>query len=85
MPRISSFYGILIYMYYNEHAPPHFHAKYGEKEAIINIRTLSLLNGDLPSRALGMVIEWASLHQNELMINWQRSERLEPLLPIPPL
>ena len=85
MPRISSFYGIVIYMYYNEHAPPHFHAKYSGQEAIIDIRALNLLNGKLPSRALGMVIEWASIHQNELLINWERSEKLEPLLPIPPL
>lgn len=60
MPQISNFYGILIYMYYNDHAPPHFHAKYGGKEVIINIETLSILMGKIQPRALGMVIEWAT-------------------------
>lgn len=70
MPEISRFYGIVIRMFYDDHNPPHFHAFYGDDEAWININTLALLHGSLPSRALGMVIEWASLHQDELRRNW---------------
>ncbi len=85
MPQISNFYGILVYMYYNDHAPPHFHAKYGGKEVIINIDTLSVLMGKIQPRALGMVIEWATLHQDALKTNWEKAGRKEPLDPIPPL
>ncbi len=70
MPVISSFYGILIYMYWNEHSPPHFHAKYGEYEALISIRNFSLLEGKLPPKALALVVEWTSIHQDELLKNW---------------
>lgn len=66
MPEISKFYGISIYIYYNDHNPPHFHAIYGEHEAIIEIENLSVLAGKLPAKALGLVIEWASIHQDEL-------------------
>ena len=62
MPTISSFYGILIRMYYNDHAPPHFHARYGEYEATIEIEGLAVLEGELPSRALMLVAEWAIMH-----------------------
>ncbi len=74
MPTISSFYGILIHMYWDEHSPPHFHALYAEFEASIDIRTLDVIRGSLPSRALSMVREWAALHQNELMENWSLCE-----------
>ncbi len=57
MPKISAFYGIVIYMYFNDHAPPHFHAKYNQFEALIEISGLSIIAGELPSRALGIVIE----------------------------
>lgn len=67
MPTISEFFGILIHMYYNVHAPPHFHAKYGEYEALIQISPLCVLKGNLPPRALSLVIEWAQMHQEELM------------------
>ena len=70
MPRISSFYGIVIYMYFNEHNPPHFHAQYGEFKKEIAIQTLAVLIGKLPPKALGLVMEWASQHQDELMNNW---------------
>ena len=62
MPTISMFYGISIMMYYYEHNPPHFHAKYNEFKASIRINDLALMNGSLPSKALGLVIEWSSLH-----------------------
>jgi hypothetical protein len=71
MPTISAFYGILIQMFWQDHAPPHFHALYGEFEALIDIRTLAVIRGSLPRRALALVREWATLHHNELMEDWQ--------------
>jgi hypothetical protein len=67
MPTISVFYGILIQMFWREHAPPHFHALYAEHEALIDIRTLAVIRGSLPRRALALVREWATLHYDELM------------------
>ena len=69
MPQISNFFGIVIYMYYSDHAPPHFHAEYGEDEAVYTIETLELLRGKLPRRAHGLVMEWASLYRAELRAN----------------
>ena len=63
MPEISRFYGIVIYIFFREHDPPHFHAIYGEHEALIGIQTLSVLAGRLPARSLGLVVEWADLHK----------------------
>ncbi len=63
MPQISYFFGIAIYMYFTDHAPPHFHAEYGEDEAVYKIETLELLRGKLPRRAHGLVLEWASLRR----------------------
>jgi hypothetical protein len=85
MPEISRFYGIVIRMFYNEHAPPHFHAIYAGVEVVINIRTLAVIRGKLPARAMGLVIEWASLHQDELMLDWDRARQEDALLPIEPL
>ena len=85
MPEISRFYGIIIRMYFDEHPPPHFHALYGEYEALININTLAIISGKLPGRALGLVMEWALLHQTELNALWERARELEPLGKIPPL
>lgn len=85
MPKISEFFGIAIYMYWREHPPPHFHARYGEYEALIAINDLSVLEGELPPRALGLVIEWATIHQPELVAVWQQAQALEPLSKIDPL
>jgi hypothetical protein len=71
MPQISRFFGIIISMYFDDHNPPHFHARYSEFEAIISIKDFSVLEGDIPSRALGLVIEWASLHKAELEEDWE--------------
>ena len=71
MPTISAFYGILIRMYFNDHAPPHFHALYGEFQATISIQHLDVLEGELPARALTLVKEWAAAHRLELMENWE--------------
>jgi hypothetical protein len=85
MPEISRFYGIIIKMYFDDHNPPHFHAIYGELEAIINIQTLGLISGSLTPRALGLVMEWASLHQTELLNDWEQAKNLQPLDKIDPL
>jgi hypothetical protein len=85
MPRISSFYGIVIAMYYRDHQPPHFHAIYAEYEAQIVIDTLEPLAGELPARALRLVQEWAGLHRAELEANWAKAETHQPLDTIDPL
>lgn len=85
MHRISSFYGIIIWMYYNDHNPPHFHAAYGEYVISIRIADLSVYSGSLPSRAFGLVLEWALIHQEELMHNWKLMEQELPLEKIEPL
>jgi hypothetical protein len=85
MPQISRFFGIIISMYFNDHNPPHFHAQYGEDECLIEINGLTVIEGKIPSRALGMVIEWATLHKDELLENWKKASNFEPLLKILPL
>lgn len=85
MPEISRFYGIIVRMFYNEHAPPHFHAIYSGTEVVVEIKTLAVLRGKLSPRAMGLVIEWASLHQDELMADWDRARAMDSLLPIDPL
>lgn len=85
MPRISAFYGIVIAMYFDDHPPPHFHAKYGERQAQIEIATGEVLHGELPRRALNLVREWTELHRDELVADWERAERDEPLVSIDPL
>lgn len=85
MPEISRFLGISIKMFFDEHMPPHFHAEYGEDKAQVNIKTLAVIGGALPPRVLGLVLEWASLHQAELAALWERVERQESLYKLPPL
>ena len=85
MPEISRFFGIVITMYFDEHNPPHFHSRYGSDRAAIEIATLQVREGRLPSRALGLVVEWASEHQEELMANWDAARLDTPLSRIAPL
>jgi len=85
MPTISVFYGIVIQMFWKDHAPPHFHALYGEYEAQIEIRTLRIVVGELPRRALELVLDWAELHQAELMEDWDLCTRMQTPKKIPPL
>lgn len=85
MPEISRFYGIAIKMYFDEHPPPHFHAIYGEHEAVIDIHNLVVVHGYLPSRVLGMVIEWASQHQDDLLDLWECAAKRGKLYKLPPL
>ncbi len=85
MPRISQFYGIAVYIYYRDHNPPHFHAIYGEHEAIVEIQTGAILQGSLPRRASKLVAEWCELHRDELIADWALAESQQPLNPIDPL
>ena len=85
VPELCRFYGIVVRMYFGDHPPAHFHAVYGDDEAVIEIETLAVLNGHLPARARGLVLEWASLHQQELGEAWERAKRLEPPGSIDPL
>lgn len=85
MPEISRFFGIVIAMFYNDHPPPHFHVRYGRQRAIVEISTLSVLEGSLSPRTLGMVVEWAAQHQGELSANWDLARRHSPLSKIAPL
>jgi hypothetical protein len=86
LPRISSFYGLVIYMYWNErdHPVPHFHAYYAERGASVSVDGV-VLAGALDARSLALVVEWARVHREELVANWARGRRNEPLVAIPPL
>ncbi len=85
MPTISAFYGILIRMYYNDHEPAHFHAIYGEFQATIDLEALTVLEGQLPRRALELVLDWAELHQGELRADWVLAREKRALARIAPL
>ena len=84
MPEISRFLGIVIAMYYRDHAPPHFHALYGEYEVTIDIAS-GVVNGDFPKRALAHVQEWRELHREELAETWTLARASKPLTKIQPL
>ena len=77
--------GIIIAMYYQEHNPPHFHVRYNEYKAAISIKDLALLEGKLPPKVFGLVVEWASQYQNELLEDWELAKKLQILKPIAPL
>jgi len=85
MPQISYFLGVIIRMFYRDHNPPHFHAIYGNFEAIIDIEKNEIIGGHLPPRVLGIVTEWTALHQDELMKNWESARNQDPLNEIEPL
>ncbi len=85
MPELSRFLGIVIYMYFNEHNPPHFHVEYNEFKASIAIKTLGLIEGKLPSRVMSLVVEWAREHQEELLENWNSVQKTGKYYKINPL
>ncbi len=85
MPEISRFLGIKIFMYFNEHNPPHFHVEYNEYKASIDIKTFGVMEGKLPSKVLGLVVEWAEDHQEELLSNWNHIAKTGEYLKIKPL
>ena len=85
MPEVTRFFGIVIRMYFSDHSPAHFHAEYGEYEALVEIETLAILRGELPRRAMALVLEWAALHRQELRADWERARGGAPLESIAPL
>ncbi len=84
MPELSRFLGIVVRMHYRDHAPPHFHAEYGEFEITVEIET-GVIEGKFPRRALAAVMDWYLLHRNELSENWTLARAEKPLYSIPPL
>ena len=85
MPCISRFYWILIYLYADDHNPPHFHARYAGQDAAIEIATLEVLVGRLPGRAMRLVVEWGELHKAEMMVNWNRLKAGQSAVEVEPL
>ena len=83
MPIISTFFGIYVRMYHDDHAPPHIHVEYQGHEALMEIASGNILQGNLPNRARRLVQEWCAEHQAELVANWQRAVALQPLERIP--
>lgn len=84
MPEICRFLGIVIYMLYDDHPPPHFHAEYGEYQISVEIET-GVVEGRFSRRALKALMEWHEVHRDELLANWKLAEQHEPLKEIPPL
>ncbi len=84
MPEISRFLGIVIGMFYSEHGVPHFHAVYGEHEISVELDS-GTIHGEFPARALRLVLEWANLHKQELIENWQLAKQGQPLKRVAPL
>jgi hypothetical protein len=84
MPEISRFLGIVITMFYNDHGPPHFHAAYGDNAVTISIRD-AVVTGEFPTRALRLILEWGTLHEDELLENWELARQRKPLKRIAPL
>jgi hypothetical protein len=85
MPEICRFLGIIITMYYGDHSPPHFHVRYNQHVALVDIHQLRVLEGKLPPRVMGLVMEWAVLNQTALMANWQLAALYQPIESIAPL
>lgn len=85
MPEVSRFYGIVVRMYYRDHPPTHFHAIYGEQEALIEIETGAVYRGRLSKTAYDLVNTWRLIHLQELREDWERARQQMPLLPIAPL
>ncbi len=84
MPRLSAFYGIVVYMYVRDHGPPHVHAWYGDDKAVVDLSG-AILAGTLRARQAALVREWAALHETELLLAWQRASAGEPPGSIEPL
>ncbi len=85
MPVISRFYGIVIMMFFKDHNPPHFHAKYEGQIAVFDIRSRKILAGELPPQAVRLIQAWAKQHEKELLEDWDRAQNDKSLIPIQPL
>ena len=84
MPELSRFLGIIIAMYYRDHAPPHFHAIYGDHEIVVEIES-GIVSGEFPRRALAHVQEWRVVHRKALLADWALAQDRQPLNKIEPL
>jgi hypothetical protein len=85
VPIISSFFGIIVRMFFDDHAPPHFHAEHQGQEALVTFDG-SIVEGEISSaRARKLIKEWAEMHRLELELNWRRAKKLKPLVHIAPL
>ena len=84
MPIISRFFGIIVAIYWQDHSPPHFHAKYGDEEVVVEVET-GKVSGDISKRALAMIQDWRKLHKKELMQNWELASQGKSLVNIDPL
>ncbi len=84
MPIISKFFGIVVYMYWKDHSPPHFHAKYGDEEIVVDIKS-GALSGNMSKRAIKLIQEWRLLHKKELLNNWKLAEQKKAMMAINPL
>ena len=85
MPEISRFLGIVILMHFDDHNPPHFHVRYNDYRALVSIGDLAVLSGELPPRVSGPVMEWAGLHKDELLDNWEMIRKSGDYFKIEPL
>ena len=85
MPEICRFFGIVIAVFYDDHNPPHFHARYAGEKVAIEIETLQILEGNISPRALGLVVEWAAMHKDELLKDWELAKANQPPRKIEPL
>lgn len=85
MPEIARFFGIIVAMFNDDHNPPHLPARYGKDSVVIEIKTLRVLEGNITPRALGLVIEWATQHQEELLDDWELAKNNMPIKRIEPL
>ncbi len=85
MPEIARFFGLIIRMYFDDHDPPHFHATYAGYEGRVRIAPAGMMDGNLPARPLALAVEWATLHEAELLENWRLARLGKPLASIAPL
>lgn len=85
MPEICRFLGIIIMIFYKDHTPPHFHARYSDKAGIFSIQDLKMIDGNLPARVISLITEWAEMHKSELIIDWELAQKAKPLKKIEPL
>lgn len=85
MPLVCEFFGIKIYMYWDDHTPPHFHAQYGNDKALVSINYAVVIKGSLPSRQLKLVLAWCELHEKELLENWESAKQHGEIRRIDPL
>jgi len=85
VPDISRFFGIVIFMYYNDHEPPHVHARYGDAEIRVDLRSCEVLSGQIPTRAQQRVVDWIELNRSSLLDSWMLAGARKPLPRIEPL